>query len=118
MTKKLIVANWKALPATLAEAQELLDGGDEKVKESDAEKFELVTCPPMIFLEEVAKTLPANAVLGAQDTDPHLVKLGVRYVIIGHSDRRWKLGESDEMVNAKLKAALVDGLVPIVCVGE
>ena len=47
-----------------------------------------------------------------------LNKLGVRYAIVGHSERRWKLGESDEVVNKKLKAALRNGMIPIVCLGE
>ena len=49
---------------------------------------------------------------------PMLRKLGVRYVIVGHSERRWKLGESDEVVNKKLKAVLRNEMTPIVCVGE
>ena len=66
-------------------------------------------------------------VLGAQDTSPGLKDLGVRYVIVGHSDRRWpaklspnetQAGESDADVNAKLKTVLKDEMTPIVCLGE
>ncbi len=117
--KKLIVANWKGLPATLGEAEEIINRVDEKMRELDTTKFGVVICPPMVFLEDVARLIEgAPLQLGAQDMDAHLAKLGVRYVIIGHSDRRWKLGESDEIINEKLKQALVDGLTPIVCLGE
>lgn len=47
-----------------------------------------------------------------------LQKLDIRYVIVGHSERRWKLGESDETVNKKLKAVLRNGMTPVVCIGE
>ena len=72
-----------------------------------------------------------DAELGAQDistqdegamtgevSGPQLAASGVRYVLVGHSERRWKLGENDETVNTKLKSVLRNGLVPIVCVGE
>ena len=69
--------------------------------------------------------------LGAQDialsdsgawtgevSGPMLKRLGVKYVIVGHSDRRWKISESDEIVNKKLKTILANEITPIVCVGE
>ena len=136
--KKLIVANWKMNPATLAEAQGILESVDDFLssQEARAEELSLVFCPPFVFTEEVAKILQSShlahrAQLGAQDiamddtgamtgevSGPMLTKLGVQYVIIGHSERRWKLGESDDVVNKKLKAALRNELIPIVCLGE
>ncbi len=144
--KKLIVANWKMNPATLAEAQDIVAKIDEHVRGlgAGAQNLDVVFCPPFVFLEDVATMLGEGmladvARLGAQDiaalddsaqtgstslttsgevSGPQLAKLVVRYVIVGHSDRRYKLGESDEIVNAKLQAALRNGLVPIVCVGE
>ncbi|MDP2647839.1 MAG: triose-phosphate isomerase [Candidatus Yanofskybacteria bacterium] len=137
MRGKLIVANWKMAPATLAEAQGLLEFTDEFLSTIPGQQaFSLVVCPPFIFIEEVAKILTMSrlsqaVLLGAQDifwTDqpahtgeisgPMLAKLSVRYVIIGHSERRWQLGESDEIVNQKIKAALRNELTPIVCLGE
>ena len=137
MSKKFIVANWKMLPESLAEAEQILDSVDEYLGSlQETGKFSLVFCPPFVFVEEVGKTLKTShlihqAELGAQDifwedagadtgevSGPMLKKLGVRYVIIGHSERRWKLGESDEIVNKKLKAALRNEFVPIVCIGE
>lgn len=135
--KKLVVANWKMAPATLAEAQEILDFTNDYLESlADKKEFSLVFCPPFVFTEEVSKMLKTShlehgAFLGAQDiaaedkaaltgevSGPMLQKLGVQYVIIGHSERRWKLGESDDTVNKKLKAALRNNMTPIVCIGE
>lgn len=136
MDKKYIIANWKVSPQTWAEAEQILDFVDDYLESRNEKEFSLVFCPPFTFLEEVGKVLKTshlehNAELGAQDifwedsdadtgeiSGPMLDKLGVRYVIVGHSERRWKLGESDEIVNKKLKAVLRNGMVPIVCVGE
>lgn len=135
MPKKLIIANWKMLPETLGEAQGILEAVDEHLRILPS-NISLVVCPPFVFIEEVSKMLQTTelgqrAVLGAQDialadgaaltgevSGAQLEKLGVRYVIIGHSERRWKLGESDAVVNEKLVRALADGLTPIVCIGE
>jgi len=136
MTKKLIVANWKNHPDSLVEAEQILDSVDEYLGSLDEKEFSLIFCPPFVFTEEVGKILKTShlihqAELGAQDisadnnssmtgevSGPMLRKLGVRYVIVGHSERRWKLGESDEVVNKKLKTVLRNAMIPIVCIGE
>ena len=137
MQKKLIVSNWKNHPDTLTEAEEILEFIDDYLSSlSERKELSLVFCPPFIFLEEAARIIKTShleheALLGAQDisvedksaltgevSGPMLIKLGVRYVIIGHSERRWKLGESDEVVNKKLRSALRNDLIPIVCLGE
>ncbi|MBI2674775.1 MAG: triosephosphate isomerase [Candidatus Yanofskybacteria bacterium] len=136
MKKKLIVSNWKMQPTTLAEAEQILDLVDEYLGSLSERELNLVFCPPFVFTEEVGKILKTSHLLhqsglGAQDisTDdrmaltgevsgPMLKKLGARYVIVGHSERRWKLGESDEVVNKKLKAVLRNEMMPIVAVGE
>lgn len=137
MNKKYIVANWKNHPNYLAEAKQILDLVDEFLGSlSESEKFSLIFCPPFVFTEEVGKILKTSHLmhqseLGAQNISVNdntaltgeisglmLQKLGVRYIIIGHSERRWKLGESDETVNKKLKSALKNELIPIVCIGE
>lgn len=93
---------------------------------------EVVVCPPFTALASVAKALEGSGIaLGAQNmfhepsgaytgeiAPPMLRALGVKYVILGHSERRQYFGETDELVNKKLKAALAYGLTPIVCVGE
>ena len=134
---KLIVANWKMLPESLAQAQEILEFTNESMESMTDEKaFSLVFCPPFVFTEEVGKILKMShledkAFLGAQDiaeedkaaltgevSGSMLRRLGVSYVIIGHSERRWKLNEPDAIVNKKLKMALRNELIPIVCIGE
>lgn len=137
MSKKFIIANWKNKPETLAQAETLMSALDEYFQgQSETKQHSLVICPPFLFLEDVARLiqqshLAHNAELGAQDvaleiqgaatgetTGVMLQKVDVRYVIIGHSERRWKLGESEETVNLKLKAALIQDFVPVVCIGE
>jgi triosephosphate isomerase len=136
MSKKLIIANWKMNPESLAQANQILESIDGHLENMSERTFSLVLCPPFIFLEEVAKMLSASRLgqsitLGAQDialedsgsftgeiSGPMLAGLGVRYAIIGHSERRWKMGESNAVVNSKLKAALRNNLSPIVCLGE
>lgn len=130
--KKLIIANWKMNPTSLAEAEDIMAKLDENIRTIPTPNFDLIICPPFVFIEELVKLLQGmSAQLGAQDiafrpenaqtgevSGTQLAKLGVRYVIIGHSDRRWKFGENDAMVNSKLKTALVEGLTPVVCLGE
>lgn len=122
---KLLVFNWKMNPATLKEALSLAKISDHK---------NVVVDPPFIFLEEMEKMLK-KADLGAQDlfwenppvgkgaftgevSAKELKNIGVKYVIIGHSERRQKLGETDEIIAKKMKAAVEGGLIPILCIGE
>lgn len=115
--KPLIIANWKCNPKNLIEAKKLFN----KVK-----KLNAVICPPFIYI-----SLFKSANLGAQnchyeqsgaytgEISPKMLKdLGLKYVIIGHSERRIHFKETDEMINKKLKAALKAGLKPILCIGE
>jgi len=94
--------------------------------------IDIAVCPPSVYLDAVSTAIASSAVaLGAQNMyhEPQgaftgeisggmLVDLGCRYVILGHSERRHVLGETDEDVNRKVLAALQTSLVPIVCVGE
>jgi triosephosphate isomerase len=93
---------------------------------------ELAVCPAFTALESVGGVLRGSGIhLGAQDvhferqgaftgevSGPMLAALACRFVIVGHSERRHGMGEDDEAVAKKLRAALRDGLTPIVCVGE
>jgi triosephosphate isomerase len=97
-----------------------------------AEGVTVALCPPFPYLDVVGKAIAGTDVrLGAQNlypepkgaftgevSGPMLVDLGCRYVIVGHSERRHILGESDAMIRRKVTAALATGLTPIVCVGE
>ena len=114
-------------PVTPAASKKLA----EKVKQGSAElqKTDAVICPPYIFLGEVGKAT-SKCALGAQnafyeaegaftgEVSPHmLVNSGVKYVILGHSERR-ALGESNELIAKKISMALKVGLTVILCVGE
>ena len=130
MVKKIIIANWKMNPPTLKEAKRLFD----KVKKGirGVKNTEVIICPPFLYLSELkAKSYKLKAQLGAQDVfwqtggpftgevSPEMLKeYGVTHVIIGHSERKKWLGETDEMINKKVKAALKYGLIPVLCVGE
>jgi triosephosphate isomerase len=94
--------------------------------------IDLAVCPPSLYLDSVGQALQGSKVgLGAQNmyheaggaytgeiSAAMLLDLGCQYVILGHSERRHILGETDQAINLKVKAALEAGLTPIVCVGE
>lgn len=129
MRRKLIAGNWKmntdrASAVTLAKA--VADGADKH------KAVDLLVCPPSIYLAPVAEVVKGTSVaLGAQNmyheangaftgevSAAMLKDVGCSYVILGHSERRHILGETDSDVNKKTLAALTAGIVPIVCVGE
>ena len=96
------------------------------------EHIDWVLCPPYVYLETVAQTIQGSQVaMGAQDmyhedsgaftgeiSAAMLKDVGCQFVILGHSERRHILGESDETINKKVIAAHAAGLIPMVCVGE
>jgi triosephosphate isomerase (TIM) len=129
--RKIVIAgNWK-MYKTQAEALEFLQGFMSSLEETPQER-EVVLCAPFTALGSLSKNLHGSLVqLGAQNVHwadagaftgeiagPMLTEIGVRYVIIGHSERRQYFGETDETVNKRLKAAQKHGLIPILCVGE
>lgn len=133
MRRPLMAGNWK-MHLTLDEAERLARGvvdGLARALPGD-DRVEVCLCPPFTSLERVGRALAGSPVaLGAQDlfweeqgaytgeiSGPQLVDLGCRYVIVGHSERRHVLGESNQAVRRKLEAALRHGLSPILCVGE
>jgi triosephosphate isomerase (TIM) len=128
--RKLIIAgNWK-MNKTVTEALALVD--DLKNGLANIKEVDIVVCPPFTALCEVAKALrDSNIRLGAQDMSEHnpgaytgeiaaemLKEFAVRYVILGHSERRQYHKESDELISKKARAAHVASLEPIICVGE
>jgi len=98
----------------------------------DGDKVEVAICPPSVFLAVISDVVAGTAVsLGAQNlyaaadgaytgeiNAGMLTDVGCRYVILGHSERRQLMGETDVLVAKKMEAALAGNLIPIVCVGE
>jgi len=129
MRTPLCVGNWK-MNGTVAEARALATGVRDGLKRPRG--VEVVLCPPFTALAAVGEILGAGPHrLGAQNCHweptgahtgeislPMLVELGCRYVIIGHSERRREMSETDEQINRKVAAAIVHGVTPILCVGE
>ncbi|HLO83474.1 MAG TPA: triose-phosphate isomerase [Nostocaceae cyanobacterium] len=130
MRKIVLAGNWKMFK-TQAESQEFLRGFLPTLEVTPTER-EVVLSVPFTDLSVLSKALHGSRVqLGAQNVHwaeegaftgeisaPMLTEIGVRYVIIGHSERRQYFGETDETVNLRLKAAQKHGLTPILCVGE
>jgi triosephosphate isomerase len=127
MAQPLVIANWKmklGVPESISLAKEL--------KRQARKKAEVVVCPSFVSLMAVGKILKSKGVkLGGQDcfweaegaytgevSANQLREAGCEYVILGHSERRKNLRETDEMVHRKIKVALSAGLIPIICIGE
>ena len=129
MRKKFIVGNWK-MYTIAAEAARLAKAVVDGVGIDD--RVSVAVCPPFPYLALVGGILKGSRVaLGAQNLYPEkegaftgevsptmLLDLGCQYVILGHSERRHKLGESDTFINQKVRVALATGLEVILCVGE
>ena len=130
--EKFLIANWKENPKTEKEAITLFRG---VLKVKAQKNIHTVICPPFIYLEDrdIVRSLKVKShpSLGAQDVfweeggpytgevGPAMLKsLGIQYVIIGHSERRQWLNETDTMINKKISAAFGAGLRVILCVGE
>jgi triosephosphate isomerase (TIM) len=128
MKKKLIAGNWKmngSLASNEALVKALLVG-------LPAQPCEVAVCVPALYLAQLQTLVAGSSIeLGAQDVSMHesgaytgelsaamLREFGVRYAIVGHSERRQYHAETDQLVAAKAKTALASGVTPIVCVGE
>ncbi|MFH1769141.1 MAG: triose-phosphate isomerase [Parcubacteria group bacterium] len=127
---KIIIANWKANLGSLDEARGLFEA--ENKASGEYPSVETVICPPFVFIEELSGMAVDTglAVLGAQDVSqeasgPHtgevtvemLKGFGVKYVLVGHSDRR-SLGDTDEVINKKIKLLIEADITPVLLVGE
>lgn len=128
MKKKLIAGNWK-MNGSLAANEQLLKGLLAGVGQPACQ---VAVCAPAIYLAQCQSLLAGSVIeLGAQDISSHesgaytgeisgamLKEFGLRYAIVGHSERRQYHGETDEVVATKAQRALGSGITPIVCVGE
>lgn len=115
---------------TFSEAKEFVE--EVKGLAPDASKVDSVICAPALFLQQLAASTEGSPLqIGAQTmheekegaftgeiSPAQLVDLGIRYAIIGHSERRQYFNETDESVNKKVHAAFAYGITPIMCVGE
>jgi triosephosphate isomerase len=123
-----VAGNWK-MNTTVTEAEQLVIDMLEKLDR--IEGVEKVLCPPFVSLVGISMMVQGSSIkLGAQnmyfetqgaytgEISPLMLRELCEYVILGHSERRWYFGETDEIVNRKVKAALANKLKPILCVGE
>lgn len=131
MRRLFVAGNWK-MNLDKAKCQQLARGVVEAARGDAGQKIDVAVCPPSVYLDAVAAIVAGTSVgLGGQnmyheasgaftgEVSPSMLRdVGCRYVILGHSERRHVLGETDEAVNKKVLAALGVGLIPIVCVGE
>ena len=128
MRQTLVVGNWK-MHGTRASVASLLQG---VLASMPAKRAEVAVCPTYVHLSQALELCDGSAVaVGAQDCShmasgaytgevaaQMLVDMGCEWVILGHSERRQYHGESDNLIAAKLGAAISAGIRPIVCVGE
>lgn len=127
MRKKIIAGNWK-MNKNPKDTKEYFEKFNELVKECENE---IIVCTPFIDLEVARENAAGNIAIGAQNmhfadkgaytgevSGKMLKEIEIPYVILGHSERREYFNETDEMVNQKIKAAFLNELIPILCVGE
>lgn len=131
--KPLMAGNWK-MNLNHLEAIALVQKLAFSLNDEDYSTVDVAVLVPFTDLRSVQTLIDGDKLrlsYGAQDVSRHaagaytgeisgamLAKLGAQYVIVGHSERRQYHGESDAVVNAKTKAALANGIVPILCIGE
>jgi triosephosphate isomerase len=131
MRKPFVAGNWK-MNTNSQTSIELVERIASGSIEAASQSVTVAVCPPFVYLQSVAKALSSsNIAIGAQDIyfEPEgaftgeisasmLKDVGCSYCLCGHSERRHVIGESDELINKKVTAAIGGGLLPILCVGE
>jgi len=130
MRKTVIAGNWK-MNNDLKESEKLIVEL-KNLLQNEKLNCDVIVCPPFTSLSEASKLVKGTVIkLGAQNmhfedngaftgeiSAPMLKSVGCEFVILGHSERRHIFGESDEVINKKIKKALAAGLKPIFCIGE
>ena len=131
MKRFIIAGNWKMnVPPSLDKYADTLTRAMRELRVS-ATQAEVVLCPPSLYTANVTSLCGKQISVGAQDISAFtsgaftgeisaamLADFDVKYALVGHSERRAKHAETDELVNRKAHAALAGGLFPIICVGE
>ncbi|MDY2914193.1 MAG: triose-phosphate isomerase [Candidatus Enteromonas sp.] len=130
MRKKLLLGNWK-MNKTPAEAKEFALGCREMVEYAVAHGIDVGVAPTFVCLQTVKENADSKLIVAAQNVNEHpsgaytgeisvgmLQSIGISWVILGHSERREYNGETSVACNAKIKALLAAGMVPVYCCGE
>ena len=131
MRKPFVAGNWK-MNTDSHTSVELVERIASGSVETAGQSVTVAVCPPFVYLQAVAKTLKSSGIaVGAQDiyfehkgaftgeiSASMLKDVGCLYCLCGHSERRHVIGETDELINKKVAAAITGGLLPILCVGE
>jgi triosephosphate isomerase len=131
MRKPFVAGNWK-MNTNSQTSVELVERIASGSVEAASQSVTVAVCPPFVYLQSVTKALSSsNIAVGAQDMyfEPEgaytgeisasmLKDVGCSYCLCGHSERRHVIGESDELINKTVAAAVSGGLLPILCVGE
>jgi len=131
MRKPFVAGNWK-MNTDGQSAVELAKGVADGSTNLAGRTVDVALCPPFVYLQAVAASVSSSGVtVGSQDlyfeskgaftgeiSTSMLKDVGCTYALCGHSERRHVIGETDELVNKKVSAAISGGLLPILCVGE
>ena len=131
MRKPFVAGNWK-MNTDSHTGVELVERVASGSVETAGQSVTIAVFPPFVYLQAVVKALSSSSIaVGAQDMyfepegaftgeiSPSMLKdVGCSYCLCGHSERRHVIGESDELINKKVAAAIAGGLLPILCVGE
>ena len=131
MRKPFVAGNWK-MNTNSRISIDLAKAIASASAEIAGVSVDVAVCPPFVYLQSVAKVLNSTSIgVGAQDiytetegaftgeiSASMLKDIGCSYALCGHSERRHVIGETDELINKKVAAAISGGLLPILCVGE